>query len=247
MKCHECGKQMEKIDRRTEMVELESSEDVTEGQFADYLAAQESGDFGEWAQGVVEYLCHSCGVTVELASDHLADYDALIRNWHAKTKQGDYLSKYVFEYLAFMAFLKSYIAIGSATERAAIQTLKCNEQAKRKYLTLIGNDSELRKVLSSLIRELKREPLHNSSKDYDYPEIDNWWNSSGINPDLKSKRKKGAIHSLRDWGNIVEFWYGIRNNLFHGGKDPSVVHDQFLVEHAFKTLSQFVKILLNEP
>lgn len=232
---------MQKIDRRKEMVELESADDVTEGQFADYLAAQESGDFGEWAQGIVDYQCRSCGTSVALASDYLADYDALIRNWHAKTKDGDYFSKFIFEYLAFMAFLKSHIALGSISERAAIQALKKHSQAKQIYLDLVKKDSSLRSVVSSLVKELKRKPLHNSSRDYDNPEIDGWWNSPGDAPDTTSKRRKGVIHSSADWENMVEYWYGIRNNLFHAGKDPGVERDQFLVEHAFKTLNSFVK------
>jgi hypothetical protein len=39
---------------------------------------------------------------------------------------------------------------------------------------------------------------------------------------------------------MIEFWYGVRNNLFHGGKNPDVKRDYFLVEHAFKTLSKFM-------
>lgn len=224
------------------MVELESADDVTEGQFADYMAAEESGDYGEWGQGIVEYQCRACGTSVEITRDYLADYGALIRNWHARTKHGDYFTKFIFEYLAFMAFLKNQIAIGSTSEREAIQRLKQNDQAKRIYLELIKRGDDLQNVLSSLIKELKRQPLHNSSRDYDDPEIDGWWNTSGDKRDDMSKRNKGVIHSLRDWENIVEFWCGIRNNLFHGGKDPSIKRDQFLVEHAFKTLNAFMKI-----
>ena len=137
MKCYACGKTTQKIERRTEMVELESSDAVTDGQFADYLAAQESGDYGEWEQGIVEYQCRSCGTSLTLASDYLVDYDALIRNWHARTKHGDYFSKFIFEYLAFMAFLKNHIALGSISERGAIQALKRHGQAKQMYLDLV--------------------------------------------------------------------------------------------------------------
>jgi len=219
-------------------------DDVSEGQFADYLAAEESGDYGEWAQGVVEYHCNSCGAGMSMASDYLADYDSLIRNWHAKANDNDFFSKYVFEYLAFMAFLKSRIAIGSRKDREAIQILKRNNQAKQIYLDLLKKHADLHHVLVSLIQELKREPLHNSSRDYDNPEIDDWWNSSDNRPNMKSRKRKGVIHSPADWENLVEFWCAVRNNLFHGGKDPSIRRDQFLVEHAFRSLNPFMDALI---
>jgi len=235
---------MQKIDRRTAMVELESMDDVSEGQFADYLAAEESGDYGDWGQGMVEYQCKSCGVGMAIASDQLADYDALIRNWHTKTNDGDYFSKYVFEYLAFMALLKSHIAMSSGSERRAIQTLKRDDQIRKIYLDIFAKNTELQSVLPSLIKELEFRPLLNSSYDYDNAEIDVWWNSSGDHPNEDSDGKKGVIHSSDDWENIVEYWCAVRNNLFHGGKDPGIKRDQFLVEHAFRTLNPLMNALI---
>ncbi len=40
---------------------------------------------------------------------------------------------------------------------------------------------------------------------------------------------------------MVEFWYAVRNNLFHGGKNPTIKRDCFLVEHAYRTLAVFMK------
>jgi hypothetical protein len=48
------------------------------------------------------------------------------------------------------------------------------------------------------------------------------------------------VRSLSDWGNMVEFWYSVRNNLFHGTKDPNIKRDCFLVEHAYRTLAIFM-------
>jgi len=242
MKCNECGKNMLKIDRRYEMAELE--EDPTDGQMADYIAAELSGDMGAWRMGIVEYKCNACGTTTEMIDDSLENYDALIISWHKKAMQGDYFSKYIFEYLAFTAYINSRVALGTNTNRAAIQRLKRDEGLKNEYLGRIKKDTEfdLRGTWIALIKELKRQPLHNSSRDYDYPEIDGRWNTSGDSINEESKLEKGVIHSLDDWENMVEFWYGIRNNLFHGGKNPTLKRDQFLVEHAFKTLNAFMKI-----
>ena len=36
-------------------------EDATEGQMADYMAAELSGDFGEWGVTEIIYKCEKCG------------------------------------------------------------------------------------------------------------------------------------------------------------------------------------------
>ena len=106
--------------------------------------------------------------------------------------------------------------------------------------TVIGNKSLLERW-QSVIAESKRSPLHNTSHDLDFPEIDKWWNSIGNEPDNENRSQKGIVRSLSDWGNMVEFWYSVRNNLFHGGKDPNIQRDCFLVEHAYRTLSIFME------
>ena len=132
------------------------------------------------------------------------------------------------------------------TDKIAIQKLKRDERLKKQYLNIINKDTKfgLKGTWKALIKELKREPLHNSSRDYDYPEIDKWWNISEDNINEEPKGKKGVIHSLKDWGNMVEFWYGVRNNLFHSGKDPTIKRDLFLVKHAFISLKAFMKIVM---
>lgn len=84
----------------------------------------------------------------------------------------------------------------------------------------------------AVIRELKREPLHNTSLDFDNPEIGDYWQGDPAT--------RGRVLSVVDWGNMVEFWHEVRNNLFHGGKDPSIKRDCFLVEYAYKTISEFM-------
>jgi len=200
---------------------------------------------GAWGMGVVEYQCKGCGAAIDVISDDLPSYDVLIIGWHKKAVGSeDYFSKYVFEYLAFIAYIKSYVALDVNSDRRAIQKLKRDRALEGKYLGRIKEDDVLLKHWAALIDELKRQPLHNSSRDYDYPEIDEWWNTTGDRIDKKSKLRKGVIHSLSDWQNMVEFWYGTRNNLFHGGKDPNIKRDMFLVEHAFKTLNAFMTIVL---
>ena len=107
-------------------------------------------------------------------------------------------------------------------------------------LGLVDSSESLNVMWSLIIEELNRNPLYNSSRDMDFPEIDSWWNQNGNKIDVNDLSPKGVVHSLSDWDNMIEFWYGVRNNLFHGGKDPDIQRDRFLVEHVYKTLSCFM-------
>lgn len=238
MKCENCGRKLIKIDRRDEMADFD--DEATDGQMADYLAAELSGDNGAWNIGIVEYHCPHCLTTVELISDQLNDYGPLVFRWHQKAKEGDYFSRFVFEYLAFIAHLKNNLFISATSDRNAIQFLKQDAARGSTYLQTVEENKSLSEMWQSVIAELDRNPLHNSSHDFDSPEIDAWWNSIGNVPDRKDQSQKGVVRSLADWDNMVEFWYSIRNNLFHGGKDPNIQRDCFLVEHAYKTLSIFM-------
>jgi hypothetical protein len=236
---------MTKADRYIDVDELNGTE--SDGQFADYIAAQESGDMSEWDYGVVEYECRNkdCknfGLRIAITTDSVKNYDGLIFYWHAKTKQGDFFSRYFFEYLAFNAYLKGHVAIDASSDRSAIQRLKQSKQFEKLYLSRINMDNDLKAIWKNVVCELKKNPLFNTSKDFDYPEIDKWWDNSGDQLKRRRPKQTGVVHSLKDWSNMVEFWYGVRNNLFHGGKDPSVARDCFLVEHAFKTLNPFMEL-----
>jgi len=46
--------------------------------------------------------------------------------------------------------------------------------------------------------------------------------------------------------NMVEFWHSIRNNLFHGAKNPENERDQFAVKYGYRTLNELMEIMLNE-
>lgn len=225
---------MRKIGRRDELAELD--EDATDGQFADYVGAELSGEYGSWNIGIVEYECPKCNTVVQMLSDNLQNYDSLIISWHEKSSEGDCFSQFVFQYLSFIAHLKNNLFYKESSDRRAIQRLKQDKRIEIDYLKSIKDDQELHKAWQAVIDELKENPLLNSSVDLDSPEISIWWNSSDIEPDKNSDKPKGMVHSLNDWGNMVEFWYSVRNNLFHGGKEPSVRRDIFLVNNAFVTL-----------
>ena len=239
MRCDNCNKILRRVDRRTELAEFD--ENATDGQMADYFAAELSGDYGAWGIGIVEYYCPDCDRYFQLISDELKSYDPLIASWHEKAKEGDYFSRFVFEYLAFIALLQNKLYIGAGNDRAVIQALKQDTSRRETYLAAIARNEPLRMLWREVSAELERTPLHNSSRDLDDPEIDKWWNSSGSAPTEDNESPKGIVRSLSDWENMVEFWYGVRNNLFHGGKDPNIRGDCFLVEHAYRTLAAFME------
>ncbi len=245
MNCRKCGKILIKLDRREEMAEFD--EDATEGQMADYFAAEESGDHGAWNIAIVEYECKRCGIVFHVQGEDLESYKDLILNWHDKAgKNEDSFSSFVFEYLAFVAHLKNNLFYDTERDRQAIQWLKQDEKRKTTYLANVDKDARLQKTWEKVIAELNEQPLRNSSHDLDNPEVDKWWNSAGDEPERGHSLPRGTVQSTADWANMVEFWCGVRNNLFHGGKNPNFQRDRFLVEHAYATLKAFMNIELGQ-
>ena len=243
MRCKRCGKNLIKVDRREEMEKLD--EGATDGQQADYFAAELSGDGDAWNIPVIEYHCPNCEVRYQIQEEELANYKSLILGWHEKASEGDHFSRFVFEYLAFIAHLKNNVFFAAQSDRNAIQALKRDQVRRDIYVAKVKSDKSLQNTYEQLIKELRRSPLHNSSQDLDNPGIDKWWNCNEMRPHLYDPLEKGIIRSGDDWENSVEFWYSVRNNLFHGGKNPKVQRDLFLVVHAYKTLKAFMEIEIN--
>lgn len=178
------------------------------------------------------------------------NYDELIQNWHTKASDDDFFSKFVFEYLAFVAFLRKKRFTQSAHDRSAIQNLKQDQHISMAYLNEIRNNPVLRSSWEAIIEELTENGrLGNVSGDGEEVEEIKWWNCSHNSRQDQTQEEtnkiKGVIYGLEDWENMIEFLYSIRNNLFHGGKNPDDRRDQLLVEHGYKTLRPLVQILLD--
>ena len=234
MKCDKCDKRtMVKIGRIKTMAEIEEDE-VSEGQMADHIAAKLSGDFGEWTEKNVEYECNRCGYRVTIIEDGYRTFEYLISEWHKKTNSGDYFTKYIFEYLAFMAYLRLVKLPSYERESECIKEFKNDSKIRNMYLKMVKDDNALKNVWKDIVDVLQFEPLMNTSYDLENPEIIRNWNG-----------KNGVIESINDWENMVEFWVSVRNNLFHGGKDPLSKRDIFLVENAFKTLNKLMNLLFS--
>jgi len=181
------------------------------------------------------------------------NYKERIISWYNKTKEfeGDYFIQYYIEYLAFLCYIKILKFKYVQTDRKAIQKLKQNSEIKESYLERINNNKELKKDWNKIIERLDKEPLNNV---FGYNEEIikiKWWDcSDNNNPKIKDYEddivKDGKIHNLKDWINMVEFWYSIRCNLFHGVKDLQKERDEFLVKYGYKTLNELLKIFLDQ-
>lgn len=169
------------------------------------------------------------------------DINALILNWHKKDSE-DCFSGFVFQYLAFIANLKKVRYVWVWSDRLAIQNLKRETSLRDAYFALISSDKGLENAWLEIINELNKSPLWNISHNWTISEDDKWWNCSTDTCSLTPT--KWTIQGINDWVNMVEFWYAIRNNLFHGGKDPQDGRDEFLVTQWYITLKPFVAILI---
>ncbi len=178
------------------------------------------------------------------------EYKELIKNWHSKAPVADYFSKFISEYLAFIAYLKTQMYESADKDREAIQKLKQDIKLKDKYLAKIKNDNQVKQNWRHIIDTLNGSRLRNVARDPYSPDEIKWWNCSHLQLNKRTEKEKnkpkGIIHSLEDWENMVEFWHSIRNNLFHGAKNPKRERDQFGVEYGYKTLREFMEIVLNE-
>lgn len=178
----------------------------------------------------------------------MIDYNQLIRNWHAKAANEDYFSGFVFEYLAFIAFLKKRL-FTEYGDRRAIQLLKQDEEIKSLYLVQVRDNPKTLEAWNRIITELAKARLGNVAVvGNELREIEYWnCNQLELNQKTQEEREKimGVIYDLNDWGNMVEFIYSIRNNLFHGGKDPEDERDQLLVSNGLVVLRPLVDIFLD--
>lgn len=177
------------------------------------------------------------------------NYDQLIKNWHTKAADEDYFSKFVFEYLAFIAFLKRKKFTDEDRDWKAIRRLKNDLDVKNRYLETINANQHIREAWNLIIDELNRRPLGSVDENTDEVDTIIYWSCSCQNVQNRKQHiceEQGRIRNLQDWENMVEFWHSIRNNLFHGAKNPQDARDQLIIENGYKTLRSLMEILLTQ-
>ncbi len=175
------------------------------------------------------------------------DYEQLIRNWHVQAGNEDYFSRYVFEYLAFIAYLKRVKFTNKNTDSGAVRALKDSEDIRDIYIAEVANNASLQKAWLDIKAELDLRPLGEVDENTDQVRTIWYWDCDCQNVRNRQTHiceQQGQIRNLEDWRNMVEFWHSIRNNFFHGGKDPHDDRDQLLVRGGFETLRPLMERLL---
>ena len=147
-------------------------------------------------------------------------YADLIKQWFERSNsENDIFTKFIFLYISFTAFLIQRNS--EKSDRWIINNLKDAKDARSFYISLTRNDPELRATIQKLVSELRKQPIRNDTR----PNDTNW---KGID---------GVLQDETDWENLVEYWYRVRNNLFHGRKAPEFNRDRDLVTYAYRTLA----------
>ncbi|HXK37891.1 MAG TPA: hypothetical protein VJ579_02390 [Candidatus Paceibacterota bacterium] len=158
-------------------------------------------------------------------------------DWHNKANI-DFFILFMVEYLAFVSLIRQLYR-GDGKERSSIQILKAETTVQQHYINQIAKDSVLRGSWLELMNELNDTGLQGDA---------GWWNNSSRNKFIGVRDDRGNINNQEDWSNMVEVLYQIRNNLFHGTKDPNSIRDQILVRNGYFALRSLVEILIeNTP
>jgi len=160
----------------------------------------------------------------EKPSQDETDYDELIYSWYKKAVVEDYFSKFVFLYMAFIAFLRKKRFSECVKDRDAIEKLKEDDEIKDKFYTFyVKCDRSMIVNIEGLVRELKKQPLMNETD---------------------GRIKQVVVNSVEDWENIIEFIYIVRNNLFHGEKSPEAFRDSIMVRYAYTLLQPIIEVMI---
>jgi hypothetical protein len=155
----------------------------------------------------------------------ITSYNNLIIQWFERSKsERDIFTKFIFLYISFTAFLTRKHP--RMNDRETINNLKYDEDASSLYMLLIRYNPELQATIQKLVSELRKQPIQNDTRG----NYRNYWCGTD-----------GVIQDETDWKNLVEYWYRVRNNLFHGRKAPEFQRDIVLVTYAYQTLAPLME------
>jgi len=197
-----------------------------------------------------------------------------IKHWHAKASDEDYISKFIFEYLAFITYLMNHMPLDidvkdKPSDRTVIQCLKRNRDLKIEYLSMISTcvnfqaapiENEWFEAAAKNSQWLEMKPVSdelrccwhtiatilNKAHTQQSEIFDNqkWWNCSYPKNHKCKDGNKAIIRGEDDWVNMVEFWYSLRNNLLHGITTPEDHEYAHLIKNAYTTLRPLVEFFL---
>ena len=124
---------------------------------------------------------------------------------------------YVDLFISYIYWFKK--ATGKNRDRDAVNALKERPVVWEEYQkgeTLFGLKSKVREI-AKITQGTPLENLTGGNQN---------WN--------------GVVADENDWQSLIEFWYRVRCNLFHGAKSPEDYRDQEVVRLAYESLNIFM-------
>ena len=150
---------------------------------------------------------------------YLSDEDRqkdIVLRWYDRA-QLNYIDLYVNLFISYNAWFKK--ATSKSRDRDAINELKKRFIIWDEYAsgTKMNNLVPIAKKVSELTTV---QPLTNLTGS------DRYWD--------------GVVKDEWDWKSLIEYWYRVRCNLFHGSKSPDDYRDQELIKLAYESLNIFM-------
>jgi len=150
------------------------------------------------------------------------DTSDLIFKWYSRA-QLDYFDQYINLFIAYNAWFRKVTK--KTNDREAITSLKSRVGIWDEYVKDEAM-SQLKSLMTTIAKITNLKPLENLTRP-----TDPHWN--------------GIVEDGNDWKGLIEFWYRIRCNLFHGAKSPEETREAKLVELAYKSLNEFMTEIIN--
>jgi hypothetical protein len=150
-----------------------------------------------------------------------ADTKDLVLKWYYRG-QLDYFDIYINLFISYNAWFKKVTELSE--DRAAIERLKTRTGIWDEYLA--GNAMHgLDEPFAEIAAITQAEPLKNLT---------------GGN-----RHWDGIVKNDSDWQGLIEYWYRIRCNLFHGTKSPEDDREVKLVKLAHESLNVFMSEIVS--
>lgn len=150
------------------------------------------------------------------------DTKELIFKWYSRS-QLDYFDQYINLFIAYNAWFKK--VTDTTNDREAITSLKTRNGIWDQY---INNETmlRLRLFMQQIVDVTSKKPLENLTRSEDL----HW---------------DGVVVDINDWKSLIEFWYRVRCNLFHGSKSPEDAREAAIVKLAYLSLNEFMTEIVN--
>jgi hypothetical protein len=146
-----------------------------------------------------------------------SDKKDIVLKWYYRSKL-DYFDSYINLFISYNAWFAK--ATGETSDRNAINKLKERNDIWDEYLAgeVLQDLEPIASQISALTNERPLQNLTGGNTHWD-----------------------GIMKDSKDWPSLIEFWYRVRCNIFHGSKTPEDDREVLIVELAYKSLEVFMR------